>query len=100
MEKWITSEEIRESIFNTAGGKSPRLDGFPIEFYRLFLPKLIQPLCNMFNYAIETEKLPDTLEQALITVLLKPVGKHFTVRSTTPAVLDVWGFRLGFCTAL
>ena len=26
----------------------------------------------MFNYAIETEKLPDTLEQALITVLLKP----------------------------
>ena len=26
----------------------------------------------MFNYAIETEKLPDTLEKALITVLLKP----------------------------
>ena len=26
----------------------------------------------MFNYAIETEKLPDTLEQALVAVLLKP----------------------------
>ena len=26
----------------------------------------------MFNHAIETEKFPDTLEQALITVLLKP----------------------------
>lgn len=56
----MTSEEIRESIFNTAGGQSPGLDGFPIEFYRSFLPKLIEPLCSMFNYAIETEKLPDT----------------------------------------
>jgi hypothetical protein len=44
LEKEITSEEIRESIFNTAGGKSPGLDGFPIEFYRSFLPKLIEPM--------------------------------------------------------
>jgi hypothetical protein len=72
LEEDITSEEIRESIFNTAGGKSPGLDGFPIDFYRSFLPKLIEPLCSMFNYAIETEKLPDTLDQALITVLSKP----------------------------
>ena len=31
LEKEITSEEIRESIFNTAGGKSPGLAGFPIQ---------------------------------------------------------------------
>ena len=69
LEKEITSEEVRDSIFNTVGGKSPGLDGFPIAFYRSFLPKLIEALCNMSIHAIDTEKLPGTLEQALVTVV-------------------------------
>ena len=46
LEKEITSEENREPIFNTAGGKSPGLDGFPVEFYRSFSPKLIDPFLH------------------------------------------------------
>lgn len=55
-----------------ASGKSPGHDGFPMEFFKVFCPKLLEPMLAMFNYAIETGNIPESLEQALIIVLPKP----------------------------
>lgn len=72
MEGAITGKEISEAISKIKSGKSPGLDGFPIEFFKTFLPKLLKPLLLMYNHAIEIGRLPESLELALITVLPKP----------------------------
>lgn len=46
-------------------------DGFSIDFFKIFANKLIDPLLDMFNYSIMSNRLPETLEQALIIVLPK-----------------------------
>lgn len=68
LDKDLTEEEIQKTISQLAWGKAPGIDGFPIESYKAFLPKLIKPLSNMLKHAIETGKLPGTLEQALVMV--------------------------------
>jgi len=53
-------------------GKTPGLDGFPIEFYKKFSTKLSPLLLNMFEYSLSQATLPKSLTEALITLLLKP----------------------------
>lgn len=43
-----------------------------MDFYKAFASNLIAPLMHMFKHSLEIHQLPKTLEQALITVLLKP----------------------------
>lgn len=74
LEGAIMEKEILEAISKITSGKSPGLDGFPIEFFKAFLSKLISPLLLMYNHAFEIGKLPESLELALITVLPK-LGK-------------------------
>lgn len=72
LEGSITKEEVMKALTLLASGKSPGHDGFLMEFFKTFIPKLIEPMISMFNYAIETGRFPESLEQALIIVLLKP----------------------------
>lgn len=72
LEADITKQEVLDAIGKLSGGKSLGPDGFPMDFYKAFAPSLITPLMDMFKHAIEMNQLPRTLEQALITVLLKP----------------------------
>lgn len=53
-------------------GKAPGPDGLPIEFYKEFKSKLVQPLLDMYNESYELGMLPDSLRIATITLLLKP----------------------------
>uniref|UniRef100_A0A8C2KCI6 Reverse transcriptase domain-containing protein n=1 Tax=Cyprinus carpio TaxID=7962 RepID=A0A8C2KCI6_CYPCA len=68
----LTEVEIQEAISCLDAGKSPGLDGFSIDFFKAFIPKIIKPLNDMYMQAIESQHLPDSLEQAMITLLLKP----------------------------
>uniref|UniRef100_A0A3B4T4G4 Reverse transcriptase domain-containing protein n=1 Tax=Seriola dumerili TaxID=41447 RepID=A0A3B4T4G4_SERDU len=52
--------------------KTPRPDGFPVEYYTAFSKKLLTPLTNMIKEALENKKLPASLEIATITLLPKP----------------------------
>ncbi len=75
LEGTITKEEVIKALHLLAFGKSSGHDSFSVEFLKAFLSKLVDPMLTMFNYATKTGRLPESLEQVLITVLLKP-GKN------------------------
>ena len=80
LEGSIKKEEVMKALTSLASGKSLGQDGFPMEFFKAFIPKLTEPMLSMFNYAIETGRFPESLEQALIIVLPKP-GKDLKLCS-------------------
>lgn len=68
----LTAQDILEAIGEMNTGKAPGPDGLPIEFYRVFQKKLIQPLLNMFMESFNMGILPNSLRLATITLILKP----------------------------
>lgn len=77
LEEPLEKKEIEDSIRAMQSGKTPGPDGFPVEFYKKFSKQLTPLLLNLFNHSFEKSALPQTLTEALITVLLKP-GKEPT----------------------
>lgn len=73
----LTVEDLCEAISSMSSGKAPGPDGIPIEFYKRFKEKLVQPLLDMFNESYKIGTLPPSLRLAMITVIFKP-GKSPT----------------------
>uniref|UniRef100_A0AAY4CPB5 Reverse transcriptase domain-containing protein n=1 Tax=Denticeps clupeoides TaxID=299321 RepID=A0AAY4CPB5_9TELE len=67
----ISCEDITQAINSMQNGKSPGPDGFPIEFYKVFSAKLTPLLNKLFEEILSQKKLPCTMTQAVIVVLLK-----------------------------
>uniref|UniRef100_A0A3B4GKJ1 Reverse transcriptase domain-containing protein n=1 Tax=Pundamilia nyererei TaxID=303518 RepID=A0A3B4GKJ1_9CICH len=67
----VTEEEVRLAINSLKGGKAPGPDGFCPEFYKTLIHLLAGPLTDMFLDAFKNEKLPSTLRQANILLILK-----------------------------
>lgn len=59
------------------GGKAPGPDGLPIDIYKIFKNKLLSPLLDMFVESFSSGKLPPSMCNALIILILKP-GKPAT----------------------
>ena len=72
LEKPLDIQELETAITNMQTGKTPGPDGFTVEFYKKFSLQLTPLLRNMFNDSFERAGLPQSLTEALITVLLKP----------------------------
>ena len=68
----LSMGEIQGSINAIQSGRAAGPDGFPIEFLKTFSDKLLPLLLNMFNDSLSRGTLPQTLTNALITLLLKP----------------------------
>nr|QCF47480.1 putative RNA-dependent DNA polymerase [Erythrocytic necrosis virus] len=47
----ITEEELFEAIKSFQSGKTPGLDGIPVEVYQIYLEILKAPLLDCFNYS-------------------------------------------------
>lgn len=75
LEKPLEAQEIESAIKDMQTGKTPGPDGYPVEFYKKFISQLTPLMLNMFNHSFEQSYLPQSLTEALITVLLKP-GKN------------------------
>ncbi|KAF7653626.1 hypothetical protein LDENG_00080770 [Lucifuga dentata] len=52
-------------------GKSPGMDGFPIEYYKKFLDILVPILMKVYLEAFNLESLPNTFNEALISLIPK-----------------------------
>ena len=51
--------------------KSPGIDGFPAEFYKVFLGKLKAIILQLLNSGYEIGKMSDTLKQSIIACIPK-----------------------------
>ena len=66
--KQIETTEIKEAIQSMENGKSPGIDGIPIEFYKEFIETIKKDLQKIFNEILFTnKKTPKSSNQAIIT---------------------------------
>ncbi len=71
LDEAITEQEVRDAILSLKVGKSPGLDGFPVEYYKRFIYTLAPILTNVYTEAFSSGKLPDTFSEALISLIIK-----------------------------
>ncbi|KAF7689329.1 hypothetical protein HF521_012682 [Silurus meridionalis] len=68
----IQMEEILNAISLMQNKKNPGPDGYPMDFYKKFATKLAPILLDMFEDSFVRGRLPQTLNEANIILLLKP----------------------------
>uniref|UniRef100_A0A8C7XGJ8 Reverse transcriptase domain-containing protein n=1 Tax=Oryzias sinensis TaxID=183150 RepID=A0A8C7XGJ8_9TELE len=71
LDKPFTAEELKNAVMSMQSGKSPGPDGFPSEFFKVFLDKLSPLMLNMLQTSADIGALPATLRQATISLILK-----------------------------
>ena len=67
----ITAAEVQEAIGQLQNGKSPGPDGFVVEFYKAHSILISPHLVNVYNESFYSGRLPPTLSDANISLLLK-----------------------------
>ena len=58
--KKITENELVQALKYFKNNKSPGLDGYPIELYKIMWSKFKLPLLNSINYSLKIGNLSDT----------------------------------------
>lgn len=71
MDAELTQSELGDAIRSLSNGKSPGPDGLCNEFYKKFSNLLTPYLLKMFNRALEKGKMPQTLNEATVTLIPK-----------------------------
>ena len=67
----ITENDVLDAISKLNTGKSPGLDGFTPDFYRIFAPYIVNLLARTFNEIFAKKSLPYSLAQAIIVLFFK-----------------------------
>ena len=68
----ITSTEIKTVITNLPTNNSPEPDRFTSEFYQKFREELTSILLKLFQKIAQKGKLPNSFNEATITLIPKP----------------------------
>lgn len=87
LEAEISVDELKKVVYSMQSGKCPGLDGYPVEFYRTFIDKLAPILIDMYNESFILSKLPSTLTQASISLILKKNKDPLSCASYRPISL-------------
>ncbi|KAF7648191.1 hypothetical protein LDENG_00160580 [Lucifuga dentata] len=67
----IKEKEIKENILKLKNNKSPGIDGFPGEYYKMFVNELTPVLCKVYNYALTEGNPPGSWSDAVVSVIHK-----------------------------
>ena len=71
LEGLLTIEELGSALKSMKNKKSPGIDGFPAEFYKIFWVKLKFFVLRSLNSGFHTGEMSSTLRQCIITCLPK-----------------------------
>lgn len=71
LEAPLTEVEVKKAIGAMKSGKSPGIDGFPAEFYQKFVDILCPFLTEVLHEAFEYGSLPESFNQAVISLIPK-----------------------------
>ena len=82
----FTPEEIYRAITRLPSGKSPGLDGFPIEFYKKYW-HLIHPLFIGYVNEVLENGISDTRNVSVIKLIYKKTGEIFLLTNYRPISL-------------
>lgn len=69
--KSLSEEEVWDAIKSLQEGKSPGVDGLPIEFYKKTWPFLKEEITNMYTHILKFQHLSNTQSSGIITLLHK-----------------------------
>ena len=70
--------ELKTAIFQMENGKSPGLDGLPIEFYKSQYDVLKHDLLQLYNpFLFQNENLTPSLTQTIMTLIPKTTKNNF-----------------------
>lgn len=79
--------EVQTAIKALAIGRAPGQDGYTIEFYRTFVDVLSPILTKLYKDIIETQTMPATMNNAVISVVLKQGRDHQQMGNYRPLSL-------------
>lgn len=71
LEKPFSLEELKETIWDCAGDKTPGLNGFSLEFFKQGWDFLKEDLMNFLNEFFVSDKLPKALTASFIAIFPK-----------------------------
>lgn len=79
LEASLSVQEVLKAISIMKNGKTAGPDGLPIDIFKAFKEKLVQPFMNMVEESLENGILPPSLRKALITLIPKPDNHKLNV---------------------
>ena len=86
LDKPFTDKEIEKAIEKLPNGKSPGLDGFPIEFYKKYWYKVKELFMPYLNY-VRTKGLSNTRNLSVIKLVYKKTGEIYLLTNYRPISL-------------
>ena len=83
----LTVTEIGDALKGMKHNKTPGIDGFPAEFYKMFWSKLKYFVLRAFNYSYSKGTLPLSLRQTIISCLPKGNKQRDLLKNWRPISL-------------
>ena len=87
LEQPLQMDELAKAVSQMARFKAPGPDGLPADFYKMFFGKIKALLLDVFNEAIEMNRLHISARRGIITLLPKRQRDLLLVKSWRPICL-------------
>ena len=85
----LTAEEILCAIKNMKNDKSPGIDGFPVEFFKIFWGRIKFVVLRALNEGYEKGEMSETFKYAVITCIPKGTKARNLLKNWRPISLSV-----------
>ena len=69
VEQVITYDELETVLMETSDDRSPGLDGFPNEFWKVMFPLLGSSMVELYNEILDRVKLSESMEEGVVRLL-------------------------------
>ena len=95
LEGYITVKELSEALSKMKNNKTPGLDGFPADFFKVFWLQLINFVMRTLNESFIKKCLPHTLRQVVINCIPKGNKPRDSLKNWRPIFLANVLYKLG-----